>query len=115
MSPGLFSSSARASAKLSPTQLYSGRLEVFSNGNTITTSALGFCENACVAGEIRAKTTKNAENNRNFKLQTPQKKLRGVTVAESCTSAYIGILMRFGGTGTRRATRDLSPFQGWRF
>src|SRR6185369_4227642 len=43
ISPGLLSSSARASAKLSPTQLYSARLEVFSKGRTITTSALGFC------------------------------------------------------------------------
>src|ERR1041385_3821167 len=43
MRPGLLSSSAMASAKLSPTQLYSARLEVFSNGSTITTSPAGFC------------------------------------------------------------------------
>src|SRR5689334_6945079 len=74
MSPGLLSNSTSASAKLSPTQLYSARLEVFSNGNTITTSTDAFCANARGAGESRVKKRKSAVNKRNFKAQTPRKK-----------------------------------------
>src|SRR5688500_5827334 len=73
MRPGLFKRSARASANLSPTQLYSERLEVFSNGNTITTSAAGFCADAFRGREITAKSRKKAENRRKLKLQTPPK------------------------------------------
>src|ERR1051326_5161354 len=79
MSPGLLSSSTSPSAKPSPTQLYSARLEVFSNGNTITTSADAFCgsdgwvatERFCaavlVAGDSSAKNRKSAVNSRKLK------------------------------------------------
>src|SRR5262249_24465040 len=55
-----------------PTQLYSARLEVFSNGNTITTSAVGACCACALAtGETSVKTRKNAKSNRKLKLQNP--------------------------------------------
>src|ERR1044072_7546249 len=59
--PGLFNSSARASAKLSPTQLYSARngFEVFSNGSTITTSAVGFCACALVTTSVNKRADIN--------------------------------------------------------
>src|SRR6185369_7936351 len=64
--PGLLRSSAKASAKLSPTQLYSARFEVFSKGRTITTSAAGFC---AWAGENPAKTVVNTRMKLNLRLK----------------------------------------------
>jgi hypothetical protein len=41
---------------------------VFSNGNTITTSAFGFCARARVAAKTSVRTKKKALNTRNFKI-----------------------------------------------
>jgi hypothetical protein len=51
------------SAKLSPTQLYSGSADVFSNGSTMTTSVAGVC--AMLAGTeiMRIAKTNNPLNN----------------------------------------------------
>src|SRR5688572_8797798 len=93
MRPGLFKSSASASAKLSPTQLYSARLEVFSNGNTMTTSAAGFCADAFKGREITAKSSKKAENRRNLKLQTPPRSEEHTSELQSQSNLVCRLLL----------------------